>query len=387
MNIELALETLREQSLQYKSIFKKDKTLLSGIFDFDAVLGGFKPDKNYLIVGQEGCCPLLLTNTFIDNVASFNRKPFREIADFIKPKLLKTDKEAFIALDDLDKDLQTEFDVIIAVFRPSYFSTKNDDNGISNKNILEFKIIKGEDAIVKKGRLHTNIKERVISSSYTADLRKNNLKILDDYAFDNFEDHLSQYIKQVPIHELSQDLFQHFSDNFPLFQKALEKHAEVVYLQEPYPVLFSYNNNSDRERFVSCLKPEAQFISVSLKNILNLIALYTADEKNFKYYYNENNLIFSTPTIDVITQRTAHKIIYQYQLEDIISAYGFSAEQIKAFIKHINAGDWEKLKPLDSVIIENGQSLLSQIELQLLPSKSLFTPNYQVARKIYNVLN
>lgn len=387
MNLELALETLREQSLQYKSIFKKDKTLLSGIFDFDAVLGGFKPDKNYLIVGQEGCCPLLLTNTIIDNVASFNRKPFREIADFIRPKLLKSDKEAFIALDDLDKDLLAEYDVIIAVFRPSYFSNGNDDNGISNKNILEFKIIKAKDVVLKKGRLHINIKKRRISSSYTADFRKSNLKILDDYAFDNFENHLSQYIKQVPIHELSQDLFQHFSDNFPLFQKALDKHAEVVYLQEPHPVLFSYNNNPDRERFVSCLKPEAQFISVSLKNILNLIALYTADEEDFKYYYNENNLIFSTPTIDVITQRTAHKIIYQYQLEDIISAYGFSAEQIKAFIKHINAGDWEKLKPLDSVIIENGQSLLSQIELQLLPSKRLFTPNYQVARKIYNVLN
>jgi hypothetical protein len=387
MNLELALETIRKKRLQYKSNFKKKETILTGIVEFDNITGGFDITKKHLIVGQEGCCPLLFANTIIDNIASLNRMPFKEVADFIRPKLLKLDKEALISLDDLDKKLQAEYDVIIAVFRPAYFSNKNDENGISTKNILEFKIIKGGDAIVKNGTLHINIKERIISSSYTANFRKNNLRILDKYAFENFENHLSQYIKQVPINALGKDLHKHFSDNYPLLQKAGENNAEVIYLQEPQPILFSYSNNTDRERFVSHLKPEAQFISISLENILNLIALYTADDKDFKDYYNESHLIFSSPTIDKITQRTAHRIIYQYQFEDTISAYGFSAEQIKAFIKHINAGDWEKLKPLDSVIIENGQSLLSQIEILLLPTKTLFTPNYYVARKIFNFLN
>lgn len=387
MNLEFALETIRERRLQYQSNFELKENFLTGIVEFDQITGGFDATKKHLIVGQEGCCPLLFTNTIIDNIASLNRRPFKEVADFIRPKLLKLDKEAFISLNDLDEEIKKEYDVIIAVFRPAYFSTENDENGISTKNILEFKIIKGGDAIVKNGRLHINIKKRRLSSSYTADFRINNLKAVDKYAFENFENHLSQYIKQVPVIELSQDLYKYFNDNYPLFQKAVEKNAEVIYLQEPQPILFSYCNYTDRERFVSHLKPEAQFISISLENILNLIALYPAEDKVFKDYYNESHLIFSSPTIDKITQRTAHKIIYQYQLENIISAYGFSAEQTNTFINHINAGDWEKLKPLDSVIIENGQSLLSQIELQLLPSKRLFTPNYQVARKIYNVLN
>lgn len=386
MNLELALECLREKRLPYKSQFE-NKKFLTGIFDFDAVLGGFSPDKKYLIVGQYSCFPLLFCNLIIDNIAFLNRKSFKDIASFIRPKLMDFEKNEALALEDLDDELIKKQDVIITVYRPGYYGLETRADGTSTENQIDFKVIKGAEYPQVSGRLSIDFEARNIFSLSLLPYKKFIAKDLKTFNHKNFENTLNSFIKQVVLKDVSQNLRVHFEKNYKhIYGKIKNKNAQLVYLNEPNPTLIGYKTNPDEKNFTHYLKPDYWFMTLVLNNIQNLIALYFSPS-DFEVFYRERNRVYTAPVIQEILEKTNNWILYQFQLENILKAYSTLNEvDIEKLIKDILENNKAEIEFLDKIYLENGLGLLGQINQLLLPSRMLYEPNLLVAQKILNFI-
>ena len=386
MILELALESLRNKTLIYKSLFERD-TLLSGIFEFDTVLGGINKNKKYLIVGQEGCCPLLLTNTLIDNMAFLNKKSFSDIAKNIKPKLLKSDVKTILSLDNLDKELIDNYEVIIAVYRPEYFDIDAFEDDTFTDNTLEFKILKGAEGINKSGKLFVDILKKNINSftlrNWFCGIRR--LRKKDNR--NSFECLLSAFIRQEDYINLSPDFQLYFKDKIDIHNQSTDlENYQIVFTNEPQPQLVGYCLSSEKRDFGEILTPEFSLQSVSLDNIINLLALFS-NTQDFNAYYNHSCSKNITNVIENHLKNTNQYIIFNNQLELILKSYTDIAEdEISKVINKIIGKNDKDIAHLNQIILENGLGLIDQINHLLLPSRQLYEPKLLLAQKIYNYL-
>lgn len=386
MPLEFALETLRSKTLHYKSIFEKDR-YLTGIFDFDSILGGFSKDKTYRIVGQNGCCPLLFCNLILDNMAFFHRLAFSEIAKFVRPISVDSESQNMLILADLDEETAKQYDVIIALYRPTYFGIEKLKDGTTTKNQIDFKIIKGAENTKVSGRLSIDFKSRSITSLSVMPKRNFIEQQLKSFQYEHFEEQLSCYVKQVALKNLSPVLQAYFKKNYTtIYDQLKSENAQLVYLNEPNPILFSYTEDAEQQNFIQCLKPDNPIVSLSLDNIQNLLALYGSAE-DFKVYYKGRNAVQITPLIESFLQKTNNWILYPFQLEQILKAYvQLQEEELQNIIKHILDNHKSEVAFLEDIHLENGLPLFSQIDELLLPSRQLYEPNLFVGQKIFNYI-
>jgi hypothetical protein len=387
MNLELALECIREKRLIYKSQFESKK-FLTGIFDFDVVLGGFSNENNYLIIGQQGCCPLLFCNLIIDNTTFLNRKSFKGIATLVKPKLLDIEKNTPLEISNLDDEVINNHGVIISVYRPSYFGFETREDGTPTENQIDFKVIKGAKYPQVSGTLSIDFEAKNISSLSLLSERKFIAKQFQTFKYENFENQLNSFIKQVELKDVSRNLHVHFEKKYKgIYDKIKNENTQLVYLNEPTPTLIGYKTNPNQKDFTFYIKPEYLFITLSVDNILNALALYSFP-KDLEVYYSKKNSAYITPVIEKFLEKTKNWIIYRYQLEYILKAYCILDDvEIDMLTKNIlENSNTTDLEILEGIQLENGLNLLDQINQLFLPSRRIYEPNLYTAQKIFNYI-
>ncbi len=156
MDVERALETiyLERQNLNQNKV-------LSGIKTLDKQLKGFIVTKNYLVIGQKGMAIETFVNTIKSNINILYQSQID--TDFLNFQYIDKQELKAINLNDLKQQTIENYDVIISLYRPSYYDTNLNDNH------LKIQLLKNTGSFLSKEKLELDIQNKRVKS-----IKKNN---------------------------------------------------------------------------------------------------------------------------------------------------------------------------------------------------------------------
>lgn len=171
MDLERAMETiyLERQNLNKNKV-------LSGIKTLDNLIKGFDTSKKYLVVGQKGMAIETFINTIKNNVDILYNSQIK--THFIDFQYVESQKLESISLDDLEQKTIENYDIIVSIYRPSYFKKTLNDN------CLEIEILKSTETPLSNDKLVLDIKNKRVKS------------IRDNTVLEKFSNRLKTYLTE-----------------------------------------------------------------------------------------------------------------------------------------------------------------------------------------------